>query len=123
MNTNFYINPDNSIYKQFQDYGIDHYSNLEKELQSLSESDMGGLAVFQPYIEANNRLSMLVQAELLNLVKGKINGNPEVIKDVIESVREYKRMKTRELDEFQDYIKNYSELSYKEYRELKYGKE
>lgn len=119
---NFYINPDSSLFKQYQDFNIDHYANLEKELQSLTEFEISELANFQPYIEANNRLSILVQAELLNLVKGKLNGNPEVIKQVVESVKLYKQNKTKELDELQDYIKNYPELSYNEYKELKYGK-
>lgn len=119
---NFYINPDSSLFKQYQDFNIDHYANLEKELQSLTEFEISELANFQPYIEANNRLSILVQAELLNLVKGRINGNPEVIKQVVESVKLYKQNKTKELDELQDYIKNYPELSYNEYKELKYGK-
>lgn len=120
---NFYFNPENSVFKQYQDFNTDHYSNLEKELQSLSEFEVSELANFQPYIEANNRLSILVQAELLNLVKGKINGNPEVIRQVIEAVRQFKKTKENELDEFKDYMTNYPELTYKEYRELKYGKE
>jgi hypothetical protein len=122
MNTNFFINPDNSVYKQIQDFNTDHYYNLEKELQSLSESDVSAISNFQPYIEANSRLSMLVQAELLNLVKGKLNGNPEVINNVIGAIREYKRTKENELDEFKDYMTNFPELTYKEYKELKYGK-
>ena len=120
---NFYFNPENSVFKTIQDFNTDHYSNLEKELQSLSENDITELANFQPYIEANNRLSMIVQAELLSLVKGKLNGNPEVINSVIGAVREFKKIRQQEQDDFQDYIRNYPELTYKEYRELKYGKD
>ena len=101
---------------------VDHYSNLEKELQSLSDSDVNDLSNFQPYIEANNKLSVLVQAELLSLVKAKINANPEVIQNVIGSIKEFKKIRQQEQDDFQDYIRNYSDLTYKEYKELKYEK-
>lgn len=115
---NFYIG-ENSLYSKLEQYGVDHYSNLERALQSLSESEVEELGNFQPYIEANGRLGMVIQAELLSLVKGKINGNPEVIQGVIRSIEEFKRCKSRERDEFEDYIKNYSDLSWKEYKELK----
>lgn len=115
---NFYIGND-SLYSKLEQYGVDHYSKLEKSLQSLSDNEVQELANFQPYVDANNRLGMVIQAELLSLVKGKINGNPEVINDVIRSIDEFKRCKSRERDEFEDYIKNYSDLSWKEYKELK----
>lgn len=100
----------------------DNYSNIERELQTLTDSDIAELSHFQPYIEANNKLSMLIQAELLSLVKTKINSNPEVINNVVESIKLFKKEKNKELDDFQDYIKNFSDLTYKEYKQLKYEK-
>lgn len=125
MNTNFFINPnDQSIYQQYlqMQNNVDYYGKLEQELQSLTDNDINGLSVFRPYIEANNALSMLVQAELLNLVRTKINSNPDVINNVINAVRSYKQEKSKEQSDFQDYIKNYSDLSYKEYLQLKNDK-
>lgn len=125
MNTNFFINPnDQSIYQQYlqMQNNVDYYGKLEQELQSLTDNDINGLSVFRPYIEANNALSMLVQAELLNLVRTKINSNPDVINNVINAVRSYKQEKSKEQSDFQDYIKNYSDLSYKEYLQLKNNK-
>lgn len=119
MNTNFYINQPESLYRQMTDIMTDHYSLLEKELQSLSESETSEILNFRPFIEANNAFSMYVQAELINLIKHKINANPEVIKPLLQSIKDFKNQKKAELDDFQDYIKNYSELSYKEYKELK----
>lgn len=125
MNTNFFINPnDQSIYQQYlqMQNNVDYYGKLEQELQSLTDNDINGLSVFRPYIEANNALSMLVQAELLNLIRTKINSNPDVINNVINAVRLYKQEKSKEQSDFQDYIKNYSDLSYKEYLQLKNDK-
>ena len=117
---NFYINQDTSLYQQYQNLTTDFYAALQKEMETLTETEIAELSKFKPYIEANNKLGVLVQSELLNLVRRQINNNPEVIKGVIESVKEYKKERDKEMNDFQDYIKNYSEITYKEYKQLKY---
>ena len=117
---NFYINQDQSLFQQYQNLTIDHYSILQKELQALTENETNELANFKPYIEANAKLSMLVQSELLNLVKRQINNNPDIVNSVIESVKMFKNEKSKEMNDFQDYIKNFSDITYKEYKQLKY---
>ena len=118
---NFYINQDQSLFQQYQNLTTDFYALLQKEMEGLSEVEIAELSKFQPYVEANNKLGILVQAELLNLVKRQINAQPEVIKNVIESVKQYKKERNKEMNDFQDYIKNYSDITYKEYKELKYA--
>lgn len=118
---NIYINPEQSIFQQYQNLTTDFYAILQKEMEGLSEVEIAELSKFQPYVEANNKLGILVQSELLNLVKRQINAQPEVIKNVIESVKEYKKERDKEMNDFQDYIKNYSDITYKEYKELKYA--
>lgn len=118
---NFYINQDQSLFQQYQNLTTDFYAILQKEMEGLSEVEIAELSKFQPYVEANNKLGILVQAELLNLVKRQINAQPEVIKNVIESVKQYKKERDKEMNDFQDYIKNYSDITYKEYKELKYA--
>ena len=118
---NFYINQDQSLFQQYQNITTDFYALLQKEMEGLSEVEIAELSKFQPYVEANTKLGTLVQAELLNLVKRQINANPEVIKNVIESVKQYKKERDKEMNDFQDYIKNYSDITYKEYKELKYA--
>lgn len=117
---NFYIQ-EPSLFQQYQNLTTDFYAQLQKEMEGLTETEIAQLSQFKPYIEANNRLSTLVQGELLNLVRRQINANPEVIKTVIESIKQYKKEKDKELDDIQDYIKNYSDITYKEYKELKYA--
>lgn len=118
---NFYINQDQSLFQQYQNLTTDFYALLQKEMEGLSEVEIAELAKFKPYIEANTKLGTLVQTELLNLVRRQINANPEVIKNVIESVKQYKKERDKEMNDFQDYIKNYSDITYKEYKELKYA--
>lgn len=117
---NFYINQDTSLFQQYQNLTTDFYALLQKEMEGLNETEIAELAKFKPYVEANNKLGVLVQSELLNLVRRQINANPEVIKGVIESVKEYKKERDREMGDFQDYIKNFSDITYKEYKQLKY---
>lgn len=120
---NFFINPnEQSLYQQYLQMNTDYYHNLEKELQSLSDIEVQDLINFKPYIEANNALQMLVQGELLNLVRTKINGNPDVINNCINAIKQFKSERSKEQLDFQDYIKNYSELTYKEYLDLKNDK-
>ena len=123
MNNNIFLsNPENlSMFQQFmqQQQQVDTYAQLEKELQTMSDADVAGLAVFQPYNEANNALAILVQGELLKLVRSEINKKPEVINNVISAIKQFKSLKQKEQDDFQDYIKNFSDLTYKEYKELK----
>lgn len=119
---NFYINQDNqSLYSQFINSTTDTVEKLTKELQSLSTNEMNELATYQPYIEANNQLNNLVQVELLNLIKRQLNANPDVINKVIESIKSFKNEKNKEIEDFQEYIKNYSDITYKEFKELKYA--
>ena len=119
---NFYINQDNqSLYSQFINSTTDTVEKLTKELQSLSPNEMAELAQYQPYIEANNQLNNLVQLELINLIKRQLNSNPDVLNRVIESIKSFKKEKTKEIEDFQEYIKNYSDITYKEFKELKYA--
>lgn len=126
MNNNIFLSsPENaSIFQQYQQFmqqqqQVDHYAQLEKELQTMSDADVAGLSNFKPYNEANNVLAILVQGELLKLVRSEINKKPEVINNVISAIKEFKSLKQKEQDDFQDYIKNFSDLTYKEYKELK----
>lgn len=118
---NFYINQDQSLFQQYQNLTTDFYALLQKEMEGLNEIEINELSKFKPYVEANTKLGTLVQTELLNLVKRQINAQPEVIKNVIESVKQYKKERDKEMNDFQDYIKNYSDITYKEYKELKYA--
>lgn len=125
MNNNIFLSsPENaSMFQQYQQFiqqqQVDHYENLEKELQSMSDADVARLSNFKPYNEANNALAILVQGELLKLVRSEINKKPEVINNVISAIKEFKSIKQKEQDDFQDYINNFSDLTYKEYKELK----
>lgn len=110
-----------SLYSQFR--AIDHYSRLEQELQVLSDEDVQDLMKYEPYIKANETLHMVVQGELLKLVRNHINQYPQVIEDVISSIKDFKKNKEKTqknfINEFSDYLKNFSDMSYQDYLKLK----
>lgn len=110
-----------SLYSQFR--AIDHYSRLEQELQGLSDEDVQDLMKYEPYLKANETLHMIVQGELLKLVRNHINQYPQVIEDVISSIKDFKKNKDKTqknfINEFSDYLKNFSDMSYQDYLKLK----
>ena len=117
---NFYINQDGqSLYSQFLNATTDYYSLLQREMEALTHAELNELNSYSPYIQANKQLSDFLQLELINLVRRQLNSKPEIIKNVIESIKSYKNEKHQELSDFNDYIKNFSDLTYNEYKKLK----
>lgn len=117
---NFYINQDGqSLYSQFLNATTDYYALLQREMEALTPAELSELNSYSPYIQANKQLSDFLQLELINLVRRQINSNPDIIKNVIESIKSYKNEKHQELSDFNDYIKNFSDLTYNDYKKLK----
>ena len=97
--------------------------SAEQELQVLSDEDVQDLMKYEPYLKANETLHMVVQGELLKLVRNHINQYPQVIEDVISSIKDFKKNKEKTqknfINEFSDYLKNFSDMSYQDYLKLK----
>lgn len=112
-------NPEQSIYNQFIGKNIDHYSKIENELSTMGDDDIQELLQYDPYVIANNALSLIIQGEMLRMVRLQVNQHYEEINNVVIAIQQFKKNKDKENREFQDYIKNYSHLSYNEYLKLK----
>jgi hypothetical protein len=72
----------------------------------------------------------MIQEEMLRSVKWKINSNPDAIskmnrlKEMINSAQRNKTNEDRKvMADINDYIKNYSDLTFDEYKQLKQGKQ
>ena len=70
----------------------------------------------------------MIQTEIMKSVKHSLNTNPEVIskisraKDIIREVRVAQETEDRRsLNELNDYMKNYSHLTFQEYKKIKNG--
>lgn len=93
-------------------------SDIAEKLNSNSE-----------YTKINGELQYLIQEEMLRSVRWKINNNPEAVsridkmKEIINNAkREKNDENNRNLMELNDYIKNYSDLTFDEYKRLKNNK-
>lgn len=110
-----------SLYSQLR--AIDHYSRLEQELQSLSDDDVQDLMKYEPYLKKNEALHMIVQSELLKLVRVQINQYPQAIEDVINAIKSFKQDKDKTqkafINDFSEYLKNFSDMPYNDYLKLK----
>ena len=120
MNDNYFLSPTNSLYSQLQH---DHYSKLEKELESLTNEEISQLLNYKPYNEANSTLQLIISAETIKLIRGQLNAYPDVINKCIDAIKDFKAQKDKRqkelLEDFQDYLTNYSDLTYNEYKQLK----
>lgn len=113
--------PEQSLYSKFRE--IDVYSKLERELQSLSDDDVKDLMKYEPYLKANEALNMVVQGEILRLVRNQVNQYPQTIEDVISTIKSFKENKDKTqkefINNFAEYLKDFSDMPYQDYLKLK----
>ena len=71
----------------------------------------------------------MIQEEMLKSIRWKINSNPKAISKmdrIKELIAVAKKNKTDEdrriMADINDYVKNYADLTFEEYKQLKYGK-
>lgn len=97
-------------------------ANLDSDVSLVLSSDM-------EYLKINEELQKMIQEELIRSIKWKVNSNPDAIvkmerlKELINSAQKSKVDEDRKImADINDYIKNYSDLTFDEYKQLKYGK-
>jgi hypothetical protein len=100
----------------------DMISKLDKDVTLTLTSDI-------EYLKINEDLQKMIQEEMMKSIKWKINSNPEAItkmerlKELITSAQKTKIDEDRKImADINDYINNYSDLTFDEYKQLKYGK-
>lgn len=107
----------------------DHLGELDNILKSLDGSINDSLAQNEEFVQLNAYIQQLIQSEIMRAVKWQINSNPEAvqkisrIKEIINNTsKEHTENDKKNLSELNDYIKNYSDLTFNEYKQLKQGK-
>jgi hypothetical protein len=80
-------------------------------------------------MKLNDDLQKMIQEEMMKSIRWKINSNPDAISKMDRLkvlINEAKKVKNDEekkvMADINDYIKNYSDLTFEEYKQLKYGK-
>lgn len=104
----------------------DYLGELDTITRDIEPDLIEKLTKDNDYNQINAELQYLIQEEMLKSVKWKINNNPdavskiEKIKNIILLAKKEKNDENnRNLIELNDYIKNYSDLTFNEYKKLK----
>lgn len=105
---------------------IDYLGDLDALISELDESDLEILNNNEEFTQLNTYIQQSIQQEIINSVKWKINSNPEKIdkinklKSIIKDVKKEKDMvQKRNMCELNDYIQNYSDMTFNEYKKIK----
>lgn len=107
----------------------DYLGEIDDMVNRLDEDVLLTLSSDMEYLKINEDLQKMIQAEMMKSIKWKINSNPEAInkmvrlKELISVAQKNKSDEDRRvMADLNDYIKNYSDLTFEEYKQLKYGK-
>lgn len=107
----------------------DYLGEIDEMISGLDEDVKLTLTADIEYLKINEDLQKMIQEEMMRSVKWKINSNPEAInkmerlKHLISSAQKTKTEEDRRImADINDYIKNYSDLTFEEYKQLKYSK-
>ena len=112
--------------QQQQTPSKDYLGELDTLTRDIDQDVADKLSNDLEYNQINAELQYLIQEEMLKSVRWKINNNPTAVSK-IEKLRELilsaKREKNdennRNMMELNEYIKNYSDLTFDEYKKLK----
>lgn len=107
----------------------DYLGEIDCLVKDLDEEVVLTLNSDVEYLKINEDLQKMIQEELMKSVKTKINSNPDAIskmerlKELISGAQKMKSDADKKtMADINDYIKNYSDLTFEEYKQLKYGK-
>ena len=107
----------------------DYLGELDTMTREMDPDIVEKLSQDADYTRINAELQYLIQEEILKSLRLKINNNPEDVsridkmKDIINAAKKEKNDENnRNMMELNDYIKNFSDLTFDEYKRLKNNK-
>lgn len=115
--------------RQTVDLGAtDYIGDLDSLLKTLSSAEEAALKDNAEYQKLNADLTNMIQKELMSSIKWHINSNPTASKNIEQQIVIIKATKDsvdaeqrKNLNEINDYVKNYSNITFDEYRRIKNG--
>ena len=115
----------NTQYNQLQSTR-DYLGELDGMVKGLDSDILSMLQSDETFLKYNSQIQQRIQDEILNTVKWRINNDPGIIsaveslKTIIENTRKQKEENNRQnINEINDYIQNYSDMTFSEYKKLK----
>lgn len=104
----------------------DKLSELDSKMKSLDPQVAEKIKEDLEFNELNQSLQSTIQAELMLLIKQKLNTNPEALKNIDRQLVIIKNIESKvnederkNLSELNDYLKNYSNMTFDDYKKLK----
>lgn len=101
------------------------WDEIDAEIKPLSEEQRERLMGDKDYLSNYNTIQLLVQSELINLIKGKIESTPEGKELLQNQLKLTKRLKTTIIEDtqremqafkrFREYSKSHPEVTYEEF--------
>lgn len=108
----------------------DHIGNLDNMVKNLDPAVTTILESDAEFIQINAWIQQMIQNEIMKSVKMKLNTNQDVImkinraKELIQQAKNTQDNEDRKsLNELNDYITNYSDMTFNEYKQLKLMKQ
>ena len=107
----------------------DYLGEIDRMVSELDEDVILSLTADAEYLKLQDDLQKMIQEEMLRSIRWKINSNPKAInkmerlKELIVIAKKHKSDEDRRvMADINDYVKNYSDLTFEEYKQLKYNK-
>ena len=104
----------------------DLLGEIDGLIKSLDTNVLTELSNNPEFVELNSLIQTSIQEEIMKSVKWKVNGNPEMVskmnrlKELIQTTsKDREEAERQSLSELNDYIKNYSDMTFNEYKRLK----
>ena len=112
--------------KQMEPPQKDWIGDFDKTLKTLDNDVAEALSADQEFIQLNNVIQQDIQNEIMMSIKWKLNGKQDTVqrvKRLMDIIDNYNRNKANEdkknLSEIADYIQNYSDMTFNDYKKLK----
>jgi uncharacterized protein YoxC len=106
----------------------DWLGEFDKTLKTLDPEVANSLMEDQEFIQLNNIIQQDIQNEIMLTIKWKLNGRQDTVqrvKRLMEIIDGHNRNKANEdkknLAEIAEYIQNYSDMTFNDYKKLKEG--
>lgn len=112
--------------KQVEPPQKDWIGDFDKTLKGLDPTVADALMSDEEFVQLNAIVQQDIQNEIMSSIKWKLNGRQETtqrVQRMMDIIENYNRDKAQEdkrnIAEIADYIQNYSDMTFNEYKKLK----
>lgn len=104
----------------------DVIGSLDDLVKTLDDTIIESLNNDTEFVQINDFIQQSIQKEIINLVKHNLNTNQEIInkvnraRDIIQNIKTLQDQENRRsMNELNEYITHYSDMTFNEYKQLK----